>query len=76
MTVGTTKHPDCGRRVEIPPHADMWMRGARFGVIERVIDGGAKKFIEPRGDVWRVRLDHPKARGKLYGFWAVDCTLV
>jgi hypothetical protein len=25
-----------GRRVEIPVHYDMWMRGARFGIVTQV----------------------------------------
>ncbi len=41
-----------GDRVEIPTHYDMWMHGARFGVVEKV----DKDFI-------RVRMDNPTVRG-------------
>ena len=27
-----------GKRVEIPPHYDLWMMGARYGVVEAVPD--------------------------------------
>lgn len=42
-----------GKRVEIPVHYDLWMRGARFGVVTSVGKGGA--FV-------RVRMDHPQVR--------------
>jgi hypothetical protein len=77
MPIGTTKHPACGTRVQIPAYADMWMRGARFGVVERVIDRSASRYLDPRdprgATVYRVRLDHPQARGRLYGYPANDC---
>ncbi len=28
-----------GARVEISPHYDLWMRGARWGRVERIWDG-------------------------------------
>lgn len=31
-----------GKRIEIPVHYDMWMRGARFGVVTK--SGKAKKW--------------------------------
>lgn len=88
-SIGTRKHADCGKRVEIPAHSDLWMRGARFGTVERVIDrssslvgaptkgGGhviATTMTEERAVIWRVRLDHPQARRRLYGFYAAWCT--
>lgn len=78
MTIGTTKHPCVGRRVEIPAYADMWMRGARFGTIERVIDRSKTRYLDPkdpRGQtIARVRLDHPQAKRRLYGYVMDDCT--
>ncbi len=75
MAIGTTKHPSVGQRVEIPAYADMWMRGARFGVVERVIDRSNRGMVaaEERTDIFRVRLDHPQARRRLYSYVANDC---
>ncbi len=28
-----------GSRVEIPVHYDLWMQGAKFGVVKRIRDG-------------------------------------
>lgn len=47
MAIGTTKHPHVGRRVQIPAYCDLWMRGARFGTIERVIIGKGN-YLDPR----------------------------
>jgi len=79
MAIGTTKHPACGSRVEIPAYSDMWMRGARFGTVERVIErkGDFVQAGDSRGaTIFRVRLDHPQARGKLRGYVADDCHFV
>lgn len=75
MLLGTKNHPDVGKRVEIPAYADMWMRGARFGVVERVIDRSTRNVIaaEGRTDIYCVRLDHPQARRKCYRYPAPDC---
>lgn len=76
--IGTSKHADVGRRVEIPAYADMWMRGARYGVIERVIDRSAARRLDP-GDcatIWRIRLDHPQAARRLRGYLANDCRVL
>lgn len=40
-----------GVRVEIAPHYDLWMRGARYGVVRSVDDGVAS-----------VKMDHPGVR--------------
>jgi len=40
-----------GTRVELHPGYDLWMRGARFGVVVRVKDGVAQ-----------VRMDHPQVK--------------
>jgi hypothetical protein len=78
MKIGTRNHPDVGRRVEIPAYADMWMRGARFGTIERVIDRSALRLLDPRecAPIYRVRLDHPQASSKLRGFHGPDCRIL
>lgn len=75
MSIGTTKHPCVGKRVQIPAYTDLWMRGARFGVIERVIVGKGSYLDpkDPRGaDRFVVRMDHPQVR-KLQRFIADDC---
>ncbi|MDE2020565.1 MAG: hypothetical protein KGJ13_09540 [Patescibacteria group bacterium] len=51
-----------GKRVEIPVHYDMWMRGARFGEVQSVGKDGA--FV-------KVKLDHPQARKQLK-VWRLD----
>lgn len=51
-----------GRRIEIPVHYDMWMRGARFGVVSSIGKDG--EFI-------RVKLDHPQAKRRLR-VWRLD----
>lgn len=78
MAIGTKNHPDVGRCVEIPAYADMWMRGARFGTVERVIDRSSHKRLDPRdcSEIYRVRLDHPQARGKLYSYHGPDCRII
>lgn len=40
-----------GTRVELSPAYDLWMRGARFGVVTKVKDGIAS-----------VRMDHPQVK--------------
>lgn len=42
-----------GKRIEIPVHYDLWMRGARFGKVTRVGKDGAW--------VW-VRMEHPQVK--------------
>ena len=82
--IGTRNHGHVGLRVEIPPHSDLWMRGARFGTVERVIDRSnslkennpkiiASTMTADRAIIWRVRLDHPQVRRRLYGFYASQC---
>lgn len=55
-----------GKRVEIPVHHDMWMRGARTGVITSVGKGkpGVSAFV-------RVKMDHPQVRRRVR-VWAID----
>ena len=49
----TAKDPRVGKRVEIAPHYDLWMRSARFGVITRVNN---------RLDRLAIRMDHPAVK--------------
>jgi hypothetical protein len=51
-----------GKRVEIPVHYDMWMRGARYGRVTRWDSKG----------VW-VRLDHKQAK-RSQRVWNIDLT--
>lgn len=51
-----------GKRIEIPVHYDMWMRGARFGTVTS---------IGKDGECIRVALDHPQARRRLK-VWRAD----
>lgn len=49
----TAKNHRVGHRVEIPPHYDLWMRGARFGV---VVSTNSEHGLT------KVRMDHPQVR--------------
>lgn len=42
-----------GTRVELAPHLDLWMRGARYGVVEGYMRTGATKLPA----IAKVRLD-------------------
>ena len=46
-----TPDPRIGRRVELHPGCDLWMRGAKFGIVKGVKDG-----------VLLVRMDSPRVR--------------
>ncbi len=78
MATGTKTHPCAGKRVQIPAYTDLWMRGARFGTVERVALGSGN-YLDPRDprgtDVFVVRLDHPQVK-RLHYFTADDCTFV
>lgn len=52
---------NAGDRVELSPASDWWMRGARYGVAERIIT---------TKDGLRVRVRLDKAPGKLLEFSA------
>lgn len=51
-----------GKRVEIPVHYDIWVRGARFGVVSS---------IGKNGEFVRVKMDHPQVRGRVK-VWRID----
>lgn len=55
-----------GKRVEIPVHYDLWMRGARFGKIIARRQGkpGLSACV-------LVRMDHPQVR-RCLKLWAHD----
>lgn len=55
-----------GRRIEIPVHYDMWMRGSRFGEITAFRHGK-----DGRSDHYLVKLDHPQVRRRLK-LWRLD----
>lgn len=44
-----------GVRIEIPVHFDLWMRGAREGVITSV----------KRDGTWMVKMDHPQVKRRV-----------
>ena len=46
-----------GKRVEIPPYCDLWMRGAMYGAIVRMYTGTDGRLKA------KVRMDHPQVRG-------------
>lgn len=78
MRIGTKNHPHVGRRVQIPAYTDLWMRGARFGTIERVIIGKGSYLDpkDPRGaTLYSVRLDHPQVK-RAARVIAADCSMV
>lgn len=55
-----------GRRVEIPVHYDLWMRGARYGVVSSFKPGGAGI-----SDCLRVRMDNPRVKRRCK-VWRLD----
>jgi hypothetical protein len=52
---GGISAPEVGMRVEIGPHYDLWMQGARFGRIEKLSE--AKTLC-------LVKHDHPQVKGR------------
>ena len=46
-----------GERIEIPVHYDLWMRGARFGVIRSYHRGkpGESDYVKVKMDHWQIR---------------------
>lgn len=47
-----------GKRIEIGAHYDLWMQGARYGVIAAVALGASKDGK----DILHVRMDHPQVK--------------
>lgn len=55
-----------GKRVEIPVHYDMWMRGAKSGTVV-----GRRQGKDGRSAYLQVRMDHPQVR-RCVKVWAID----
>ena len=75
MANGTKNHVTVGKRVQVPAYSDAWMRGARFGTVERFIAGSGRYLAarDPRGaDIFVVRMDAPAYKRPLC-FIADDC---
>lgn len=71
MTIGTTKHPAVGERVQVPAYLDIWMRGARYGEVARVQSGmGANGPT-----LFGVKMDHPQVK-RLIWCKSEDCTAI
>jgi hypothetical protein len=62
----TTKNPLVGKRVEIPAYTDMWMCGARYGVITRVGDNHERRTLEVNPVIVGVRMDHSQIKRLQY----------
>lgn len=68
---------DIGQRVEIAPHFDLWMRGARYGTIEGYMRKGryqARNGAALLTPIAKVRLD--KLPAKQIKFFVTDLTAV
>jgi hypothetical protein len=53
-----------GKRVEIPVHYDLWMRGARFGTVKQLRFHGATEDL--CGSAYlTIELDHPQVKRRL-----------
>ena len=74
----STKSPAVGALVEIPAYCDLWMRGARFGVVHSV-RAGRGNYLDPKdlrgATVARVKMDHPQVK-KLARVVLDDCRFV
>jgi hypothetical protein len=51
-----------GKRIEIPVHYDLWMRGARFGLVTAI--GKDAAFVY-------VKMDHAQVKKRLK-LWRID----
>lgn len=56
-----------GKRIEIPVHYDLWMRGARYGMVTRFCKAGPND----RSDYLLVKMDHTGVKKSLK-MWRVD----
>lgn len=61
-----SKHPLIGKRIEIPVHYDLWMRGARTGVVTAFRHGKLGM-----SDCLLVKMDHPQIKKRLK-LWVLD----
>lgn len=46
-----------GHRVEIAPHYDLWMQGARFGTIKSF-----RRSVDGKSIIARIKMDHPQVK--------------
>lgn len=60
-----------GKRIEIPVHYDLWMRGARFGKVVGLAWDHSLPGGRPIVRAIRVKLDHPQVRRQLK-IWRTD----
>jgi hypothetical protein len=58
--------PLIGKRVEIPVHYDLWMRGARMGTVTQYRNGK-----DGQSDCLLVKMDHPQVRRRVK-LWRPD----
>lgn len=58
----------CGKRVEIAPGYDLWMRGARYGQVHSVYTRNGRTLVA-------VKMDHPQVR-KLARLPIEDVTII
>lgn len=59
-----------GKRIEIPVHYDLWMRGARFGVVT-----GRRKGKPGVSACLLVKMDHPQVKRRVK-VWSIDCDYI
>lgn len=62
-----TQAPKIGTRIEIPVHYDLWMRGARFGVVST----GVRSGKPGQSDYFYVKLDNLSVKRSLK-IWRSD----
>jgi hypothetical protein len=56
-----------GKRVEIPVHYDLWMRGAKYGKVT----GFQRSNVPGISDALTVKMDHPQVK-RTIKVWALD----
>lgn len=52
-----------GTRVEISPHFDLWMRGAKYGTVVKIVS-----------DEVHIKMDHPQVK-RIVKAWKYDVRL-
>lgn len=68
MTKAKEIDPRIGKRVEIAPHHDLWMQGARMGIIRKIETVGVHG-----GEIFTLKMDHPQVK-RLARIHGADCT--
>lgn len=59
-----------GKRIEIPVHYDLWMRGARYGTVT-----GRRQGKDGYSAHILVKMDHPQIKRRVK-VWAIDCEYI